>query len=547
MLGGKNPSDPAVWATTCGRCHPYQLERVRSSLMYTNTGIVKNTQLTWEGMDGKLYGARGDEVFDAGGNPVTLTPVADLDHISGELYRKFCALCHVGIQSDQVYAASHAAGCAACHFPYAEDTVYRGGDPTVHGKWPYSASHAMAALPENETCVRCHNRSGRIGLYYEGWNDGNNSLVPTRNGLPGPKMIGGARNATAIAPDVHHAKGLECIDCHTSRDLMGDGYAYENLYRQIEVRCEDCHGSPREVPHTAEITRENEDPLRESRQYPRPMHPGDRMVLTGKGRKYSNVFQEAGKVWVQGKRSGKLHESRVVTGTPEHTIVGHERLDCTACHSRTVAQCYGCHTQYDQSTLMTDFIRGRDTPGHFTETEDYRSLYPFPLALNQHGTISPVTPGCQTLVTVLDASGTLQLDEYVAQYKGRRQFRFAPFFSHNTGPRAVGCRECHGNPAFAGFGQAAVDRDGLDPTFLCVRSADRSLDGFVRIEDGQVRPYSAITREGGRPLDTDEVRRFFAVNLCLVCHDDPKDPIYQKPLDPARLGACLRLAADRQP
>lgn len=545
MHGGKNPSQPAAWERTCGNCHPYQLHRVRSALMTTNTGMIRNIQATWEGEDGRLYAAQAADVSGPDGKPVSLHGVGDLAGISGELYRKFCALCHIGLASYEVYAGSHAAGCAACHFPYGEDATYHGGDPTVRGKWPYSETHAMAALPGNGVCVRCHNRSGRIALSYEGRYDGNNGLVPTRGGEPGPHMIAGARNATAIAPDVHFEKGMDCVDCHTSRDVMGDGHAYPNLYDQVEIACEDCHGSGTERPRTAVVTRENEEPVRESASYRRPVRSGDELVLTRKGRKYSNVLVEGGKVIVLGKRSGKAHESKVVTGTPEHLIAGHERLECHACHSRTVVQCYGCHTRYDRTELGRDFIRGVDTPGAFSETEDYRTLYPFPLALNQRGRISAVTPGCQTFVTEVGARGETLREEYVAVYKGKPQLRFAPFFSHNTGPKAIGCRECHGNPAFLGFGQHVVSGASVEGTLLCERSEEKPLDGFLTLKQGKVRAFSAITREGSRPLDGGEVRRVWAVNQCLACHEDGREAIYRRKLDYRRLSRCLEKRVDR--
>ncbi|WP_298039948.1 selenite/tellurite reduction operon c-type cytochrome ExtM [uncultured Desulfuromonas sp.] len=547
MLGPKNPSDPRFWERSCGRCHPYQLGRVRAALMTTNTGMIKNIQETWEGEDGRLYGTQGAQVHDAAGNPLSLQPVAGLDNLAGELYRKFCSLCHVAGEANQVWKGSHGSGCAACHFPYADNATYAGGDPTVHGKWPYSEDHRLAPLPDNRVCSRCHNRSGRIALSYEGLNDGNNGLVPTRDGLPGPTIISGARNATSIRPDIHHAKGMECIDCHTSRDVMGDGYAYENLYEQVEVGCEDCHGSPTERPRAREIVRENEEPVRESRGYKAPVRPGMTMVLTSKGRPYSNVALEEGKVILYGKRDGRRHESKVITGTAEHMIAGHGRLECHSCHSRTVVQCYGCHTEYDQGQLGMDFVKGKKTPGRFSETEDYRTLYPFPLALDQRGRISPVTPGCQTFVTVRDAGGRVTAEEYVTEFKGKRQLRFAPFYGHNTGTRAVGCGECHGNPAFLGFGQHVVEEGTIEATLLCERSDEKPLDGYLSLSQGRVRAFSAITREGSRPLNGSEVKRVWAVNQCLVCHADPKDPIYQKPLDYERLDACLNHSAAARP
>lgn len=540
MYGPKNPADPKYWDKTCGKCHPYQLDRVRASLMYTNTGMIKNTQATWEGEDGILYATRQERVPTATGEQLELKSVAELDNLAGELYRKTCSLCHIGVDSNRVWSGSHASGCGACHFPYNDNATYQGEDPTVKGKWPHSASHKMENLPDNKVCVRCHNRSGRIALSYEGRNDGNNGLVPTRNGEPGPDIISGVRNVTRIQPDIHHEKGLECIDCHTSRDIMGDGYAYENMYQQVEITCEDCHGSISERPWIEQINRENEEVLRESAHYQRRMQQGDGMVLTSKGRKYSNVFLEDEKIWVQGKRTGKLHESKVITGTPEHSIVGHERMECYSCHSRTVVQCYGCHTEYDQRELGTDYIKGKKTPGQFKETEDYRMIYPFPLALNQRGKVSPVTPGCQTFVSVIDANGKKVLDEYVTLFKGKQQLRFAPFFGHNTGTKAIGCNECHANPAFLGFGQHVVESDSIEATLICEKSEEKPLDGFITMNDGEVKDFSAITRKNSRPFSTKEIKKIMAVNLCLVCHTDPKDPIYQKELDYNVLDNCLK-------
>ncbi|ADU67311.1 hypothetical protein Selin_2600 [Desulfurispirillum indicum S5] len=547
MYGPKNPSSPQYWERTCGSCHTYQLQRVQSSLMNTATGMIKNIQLTWEGEDGKLYASKPLKTYGADGTELVLEGVEKLDHLSGELYRKFCALCHVGIESNQSWSASHAAGCAACHFPYNDNATYQGGDRHLQGKWPYSETHAMQVLPENRVCFRCHNRSGRIAMSYEGQNDGNNSLVPTNQGYPGPELISGIRNATSIAPDIHHKRGLECIDCHTSRDIMGDGYAYENMYEQVEIRCEDCHGSADRKPAYAEVAREHSEAVRESQHYQRQVKMGDKMILTSKGRKYSNVFYEDGAVWLVSKRTGERHESKVITQTPEHTIAGHERLECYSCHSRSVAQCYGCHTQYDLREQGRDFIKGRNTPGAFSETEDYRTLYPFPLALNQHGRISPVTPGCQTFVTVVEADGSLSKDSYVSVYDGKQRLRFAPFFGHNIGSKAVSCEECHGNPAFAGFGQHVVEGNSITPTLLCEKSDRKPLDGFLTLEEGTLEAFSAITRENSRPLNAREIRRMWAVNQCLICHTDPKDPIYQKELDYRVLSRCLDRPAHARP
>lgn len=547
MFGGANPSSPESWKVSCGRCHSYQLERVKSTIMQTNAGMIRNIQLTWEGENGLRYATEGGESFDASGIPQKLDSVANLNNLSGELYRKFCSRCHIGTENSDAYGAVHASGCAACHYKWNEDGTYQGKDSRLQGKAGHSESHALNPLPDTNTCSRCHNRSGRIGLSYQGLYDGNNGFVPTRKGEGGPVMSSGARNLTHIAPDVHFAAGMDCIDCHTSRDVMGDGYAYKNMYHQTEISCEDCHGSASEVPRYREITRENEEALRESKYYRKPLRSGMKMIQTAKGRSYSNVFYEDNAIWLQGKRSGKLHRSKVITGTPEHRIAGHGRLECHACHSRTVVQCFGCHTSYDKGRPGMDFIKNEETPGLFSETEDYRMLYPFPLALNQRGRISSVTPGCQTFVTVTEEDGSNSKNEYVARYKGKQQLRFAPFYSHNTGTKAISCAECHGNPAFLGFGQHVVDGSSFRATLICEKSDSKPLDGFLAMVEGKVKAFSAITREKSRPLNGREVKRALSVNLCLPCHSKASDPIYRKGLNYRALDDALhrRLLADQ--
>jgi len=44
-------------------------------------------------------------------------------------------------------------------------------------------------------------------------------------------------------PDVHFAKGMKCMDCHSARELHGDGVSH-NTYMEpgvLDARCEKCH------------------------------------------------------------------------------------------------------------------------------------------------------------------------------------------------------------------------------------------------------------------------------------------------------------------
>ena len=540
MLGGRNPSSPDTWDIACKNCHQYQVDRVKTTIMFTNTGMIKNTMLAWDKFDEEKYGTRELESYDENGVKINLKPVKDLNNIAGEVYRKFCSGCHIGYDRWWGYRSHHSSGCAACHYTHTAKGVYEGGDEQLKGKKGYPVSHALNKLPPDDVCFRCHNRSGRISLSYEGLVDGNNSLVPTDGVLPGPGLISGIRNAYHIKADIHKEFGMECIDCHTSRDIMGDGYVYENMYNQTEILCEDCHGTYTKLPLYEKIVQENDSALIESRNYSVKMEYGMDMVLTSKGSKYSNVFYDKGKYFLATKRKGEILEIKTITGSDEHTIVGHEKLECYTCHSQAVPQCYGCHTTYDERKQMNDLIKLEKTDGLFTETEDIRTLYPYPLAINQRGKISPVTPGCQTFLTVIDKDGNKVLDEFVPQYRGTKQFKFAPFYSHNTGKTAVGCSECHGNLYFAGFGQGLVSvlDKSIKSAILC-DTCDKPLDAFYYMRNGQLSSTSDIVREKSRPLNSKELKSLFKANQCIVCHDKGDKKIYGSKIDYKILDDCL--------
>ena len=69
---------------------------------------------------GVVYASPAGETHTLDGTPLKHEPVARLDNVSGDLYRKFCSRCHVARQNEALDGNGHPAGCAACHFPYGE-------------------------------------------------------------------------------------------------------------------------------------------------------------------------------------------------------------------------------------------------------------------------------------------------------------------------------------------------------------------------------------------------------------------------------------------
>jgi len=171
----------------------------------------------------------------------------------------------------------------------------------------------------------------------------------------------------------------------------------------------------------------------------------------------------------------------------------------------------------------------RLTRGGFSETEDLRTLYPFPLVVDEKGRIAPSTPGCQTLLTYIDKDGLVLFKDLIPEYQGTPRFKFVPFYAHSTGKKAIGCRECHGNPAFAGLGDGLVSlKTGSLTSAIRCSVTGLPLNAILEIKNGKILSRTAVPREGGRPLNKEEIRRFFRANLCLACHDQPEPGVYGK-------------------
>jgi hypothetical protein len=105
--------------------------------------------------------------------------------------------------------------CSGCHVRSC-DTCHK---KEVDGKVEYSLEPARA----QEVCQNCH---------------GIETLEQAK------------KNKDAEDLDVHFKKGMRCLDCHSAKEVHGDGTAY-NTFQQpgaMDTKCENCHSELSEVP-----------------------------------------------------------------------------------------------------------------------------------------------------------------------------------------------------------------------------------------------------------------------------------------------------------
>ncbi len=93
----------------------------------------------------------------------------------------------------------------------------------------------------SENCVKCHNRSNRIGPSYFGKFESEGYGTPYKDGEFSNKLDS-SRFYYELPADVHHEKaGLDCIDCHTEVGVMGDGKEHKHMEDAVDIKCKDCH------------------------------------------------------------------------------------------------------------------------------------------------------------------------------------------------------------------------------------------------------------------------------------------------------------------
>ncbi|MBN1356296.1 hypothetical protein JXA40_08550 [bacterium] len=93
----------------------------------------------------------------------------------------------------------HVKGCDVCHLQESDD----------------HAVYSTKAATNQVLCLKCHGRERAImNLDHEAGQD-----------------------------DVHHALDMVCTDCHTARELHGDGTVYRTMKQEgaMQVGCGDCH------------------------------------------------------------------------------------------------------------------------------------------------------------------------------------------------------------------------------------------------------------------------------------------------------------------
>ncbi len=568
LRGGRNPASLDLAPVSCGsteaiagtchsrRKHPL-LNRARNvprSLMATNGGIIGIMRYQWglDKVERPVYAVRSvtDGTVSLSRIPPERTSDGRFD-LANSHFRKFCAACHLWTPRHRE-KMGRLEGCAACHAPYEEGGRYRGGDPTVNrNEVGHAATHTITNLIPDERCRACHNRSGRIGLNYHGQMESAQYGTPFVRGGLNDETLSDGRFFLRLTPDIHHEKGMGCIDCHTGQDTMGDGHIHGEMKDQIEIRCEDCHGGYTSGPKTAVVEKDDSlvQTLIRSLQFSKPAE-GDTILLTSKGRPLPHVSRKGDKFTLTSKLTGKQHPVRIITGKRNgHTIKGHERLECDSCHSAWSPQCYGCHQVLDFGHKGFDHLTGKRTAGRWAEGRTYFRFARNILGINSRGRVGILVPGCQVWNTVVDKQGKVipPYDSKIMKLKsGHTSIAMGPTHPHTTRTVVPRCVDCHLDTKALGLGEGRLIRSRDDKKLGALPVYD-SKDSGLKISypidsvvdaDGTIR--QGTSHELSRGFNSEEIKRIVDIGPCLACHDRYNDPVWEKPGPYKETPGCLK-------
>lgn len=506
------PGNVADMDRTCGAagCHVAMPARLRANIMTTMNGVVSVDR--W--------------VFGEQPTPTARAPVAELGHSPADTHlRNLCASCHLGnpkTRGGPLDESSRGGGCNACHLVYSDAATASLGarDPARRFVHP-----ALSVKPDPLACFGCHARSGRVSLNVEGWQE--------FSGDAGAAQLGALADGRVLKKgpgDVHVERGLGCVDCHGSWEVMGDGTPALHREQQAATACADCHltGAPRTLAREA-----FDDESAAVARLEGFADAGPALVIARTGRPLINTFVTDAGAFLTGKYSGKTVALRAPA--PACQQAAHAALSCGSCHEAWVPQCVGCHTRFQADGGMYDLLANAPAPGTWHEEGGGVLAEPASLGVRE-------LPDGGRRVEEFAPGMVLTLE-----HAGARRFRrlFAPVFAHTVRREARACAACHADPVALGYGRGTftwprpTTRPCLavskDPRALRVAldTAARLTPRFepawpLRPEDGlpqdawvgflQSRGADSTTREDTRPLTVAEQRRVLAVGVCLSCH-----------------------------
>ncbi len=336
MRGGANPSDLTVVDQSCGGadCHSGtaagerdHIQRVMTSIQTTYTGAITSMRYTFGAQASQTPLVAASTVIDTSLPSQTgilalaaFDPAAETN-ISLQTFGEKCLNCHINAPAAEGLQYQRFTGCAACHSP---KTTYDSTHTASASKEDLSEVHTLTTAVAYAQCNTCHNR----GNY-----DLRSMTFVERSDQPATRL---QDYYQPIAQFTLCEYTLDCIDCHTRIEVMGDGDIHPTKDSIQYTQCKTCHGTPEALPLTYTITDQDDIALRQAFLNPiLDLHLGDTMLMTEQGEPLWNTrLLPDGTYELFGKATGQRFVFRPVLGSGcQQDPTEQESQYCHACHA----------------------------------------------------------------------------------------------------------------------------------------------------------------------------------------------------------------------
>jgi hypothetical protein len=316
MRGGANPSDLSVVDASCGgsSCHSrseaddrHHIQRVTTSIQSTYAGAIANIRYTF-GAQTDLKAHLGISTIEDEQTLSGITSLSAFDPTNEEnpmlqAFGENCLTCHINAQPREGEAFARKTGCSACHS---------------------TAEHTLSTAIPYTQCNTCHNR-GNYDLRTMTFVERADHATTRLQGYYQP-----------ISQFTKCEYTLDCVDCHTRSEVMGDGDIHSNKKEIQYVQCKTCHGMPTELPLTQTLN--DPEDIAFTLAFLNPitdLKPGDTILITEKDEPLWNTrVLSDGTYELIGKATHQQFPFRPVMGSGcKQTGEDQSSAYCHTCHA----------------------------------------------------------------------------------------------------------------------------------------------------------------------------------------------------------------------
>jgi hypothetical protein len=562
--------------------HPqYEITKIRDPLRVAE---VNNPTLgvRGPGTDGRIAAVYLN-VLKTRLNDPTLWQLG-VNHWPGDYRSSGCAACHVLYANTRDESAGDTAKYGHDGFSYSEDKNI----PKNQSGWPIKHQFTRA-IPAYQ-CLSCHYHQGNGALdtyigtiwwdresdadkvrelkaepeygpgqpqlydhnpemkhvqftdyHAHGWNftkvykrDDKGELLDAGNNIVNDSDPDKFKKAVHLK-DIHFEKGMQCVDCHTTQDMHGDGNVYAQMTDGIEIRCEDCHGSinKRATLVTSglnggnslkDVTTPSGDPWLEDKDGKITQHSKTDPKMSWVVKQVVDSLNPASPEYNAAAAKAKLvlKDGSTGQGTSDAASLAHpsSKIECFTCHSSWQTTCSGCHLPLDlnikSAELHYEGVKSRAYAPYY-EQVIRTDMYFFGIGTYNHGgKVSPFRSATSVVVSAWDRGrNNIIHQQPLVSTPGFTNEGMTPHPPHTVRTTETKtCSDCHlsekndNNARIAsalGFGVNALNFIG---EYEFVAEQGKSVTG-VKVTDGY-EPQPVIGSSFQKQLDPAAYQAFVA-------------------------------------